>query len=176
MTLHVPLASFAELARTWGVKQAFVQATGDTVTLSAAHPTLDRLLLAKGKGVAEEFKSDLRTAGLEALTGTWNGVESLIALEEGEEDWPYVASVSFVSSEDVPGVWVDAYRELPAQVTVLRRLFDDFRSTGELEDVAFEEFVRLARPNVVIVSPADLREYVREQEIPDCPPVTTQDL
>ncbi len=165
MTLHVPITSFVELARSWGVKQAFVKKKGKELVVSGAHPTRERLLIANGSGEAEALMSDLRAAGLEVFQGSWNGVTEGSEGESLASGWPFIAAVGFVSSEEIPGVWVDAYKELPAQVTVLRRLYEDFRSTGELEEVAFEEFVRLAKPNVIIVTPADLADFVRVEPL-----------
>jgi hypothetical protein len=168
MVLHVPFTSFLELARSWGVKEAFVSPSGESVIVSAAHPSQPRILKATVRKHAEEVNGDLRNAGLTPYPGQW---EAESAENEGQEseEWPFVAAVSYIAAEEMPGVWVDAYKELPAQVTVLRRMYDDFRSTGELDEIPFEEFIRLSHPNVVILSPADLREFARQDE-PDCPP------
>jgi hypothetical protein len=39
-------------------------------------------------------------------------------------------------------------------------MYEELRETGELSEVSFEEFVRLANANVVVVTPAQLRGYV----------------
>jgi hypothetical protein len=47
---------------------------------------------------------------------------------------------------------------------VLKSLFDEFRDTGELDEISFEEFVRQANPNVVIVSPSELQSFLTQKD------------
>lgn len=76
----------------------------------------------------------------------------------------YVAAIAYQSSEHKPGIWVDAFPSLPTQVQALRALFDEFRATGEIAEVSFEEFVRLANPNVVIVGPAEIHSFLTQKD------------
>ncbi len=55
---------------------------------------------------------------------------------------------------------------------VLKAMYEEFRATGELGDVAMEEFIRLANPNVVIISPNELLSYLLQKE--DCPPAISE--
>jgi hypothetical protein len=43
-------------------------------------------------------------------------------------------------------------------------MFDEFRATGELDEIPFEEFSTLANANVVIVSPAEIDSYLRQKD------------
>ena len=72
-----------------------------------------------------------------------------------------------MSERLMPGVWVDAYSEQPSAAMALKGLYDEFRSTGEVGEISFEEFVRLALPNVVIVSPLEIEKFIESKE-PDC--------
>ncbi|MBI3720930.1 MAG: hypothetical protein HY248_00125, partial [Fimbriimonas ginsengisoli] len=55
------------------------------------------------------------------------------------------------------------YEDPPTQLQVLRTLYDEFRETGEVGDVSFDAFVRMAQPNVLILSLAELREFLRSK-------------
>ena len=53
---------------------------------------------------------------------------------------------------------------LPTQLTVLKTMYDEFRHTGDIEEVPFEEFVQFTNPNVVILSPAELESFAKQKE------------
>lgn len=85
-------------------------------------------------------------------------------LQEEEQPEAFIGAVAYQSEADEPGLWVDAYPTMPTQAQVLRGLYEDFQSTGEVNDqVSFEEFVRLAKPTVVVVSPNEVRSFVGEK-------------
>ena len=48
-------------------------------------------------------------------------------------------------------------------MAVLRTMFDEFRDTGEMEHISFEEFLQLANPNVVILTPSELRSFMDQK-------------
>lgn len=159
MTLRVPFDLFSEtVRRVVGTDEAYLVAT-DAGSICTAFDTNKRVrVLTKQAGPANATKEKLEKAGMKIRPGYW---------AEGDEDvpepaptMPYVAGVSYHTNNSQPGVWVDAYDALPTVALVLRAMYDEFTDTGELQDVSFDEFVRLARPNVVIVSPAELISYV----------------
>jgi hypothetical protein len=157
MTLHVPFESFAEsVKRILRHRQAFV-ATHPRGSLCTAALPAERTVVAavlEGVGV-DEAKRRLAKDGLEVFDGSW------LPAESAPSALPYIASVSYVSSEPTPGAWIDAFPSLPTSVQVLRVMYEEFRGTGELKEVSFEEFVRLANPTVVIASPSEIERYLQ---------------
>jgi len=89
--------------------------------------------------------------------GTWIADRPLQPPSESADC--YVASVAFASKEG-PGVRVDAYPHMPTQVQVLRSMYDELCESGELEGTSFEDFTRLAKPTVAIVSPREIEGYL----------------
>ena len=159
MTLRVPFEQFSEtVRRVVGTDEAYVVPT-DNGCICTAFDTAKRVrVLTKESGPAKAAKEKLEKAGMKIRPGYW---------AEGDEDVPeptpqvpFVAAVSYDATNHHPGVWVDAYDVLPTPAQVLRAMFEEFSDTGELHDVSFEEFVRLAKPNVVIVTPSELISYV----------------
>jgi hypothetical protein len=75
-----------------------------------------------------------------------------------------VAAVSYASGTNQPGVWVDAFEGPPTTVQVLRSVYEEFRKNGEMPEVSFEEFVRIANPNVAIVTPPELAAYLQAKQ------------
>jgi len=163
MTLRVPFDLFSEtVRRVCATNEAYVAPTETGCICTAFEPTKGIRVLAKESGPGKAAREKLEKSGMKVSPGYW---------ADGEEDVPepaprvpFVAAVSYDASNHLPGVWIDAYNELPTAAQVLRAMFDEFSDTGELHEVSFEEFVRLAKPNVVIVTPSELISYVAAKD------------
>jgi hypothetical protein len=168
VTLRVPFESFAAVVeRVLGVRDAFVVRHPAGCLVTAADPARLATVASVAETGPEETRAALAQLGFEVFEGQWSMTDPGDLECEGAD--PYVAAVGYASGEGQAGVWVDAYPSLPTTVHVLRTMYDEFRETGELGDVPFEEFVRLAHPNVVIVSPSDLRSYLSDKTEPPTP-------
>ena len=158
MTLQVPLSDFAEtIERILKLKEAYISRVSQGVLVTAASAENAVSVVALTKFEPDQVKSVLESAGVTCREGAWHTEVSteLFATEEPL----YVGAVSYKTGDDKPGVWVDAYSFQPTQVQVLWFIYEEFRSTGELRDLPFEEFVRQANPNVVILGPNELRSF-----------------
>jgi hypothetical protein len=162
VTLQVPFESFATVVgRVLGAREAFVARHPSGALVTAADPARGAMVASVTSLAPELARERLVDAGFEAFDGSWSGVDATdLACEAAEA---FLAAVAYQSGEGRPGVWVDAYPALPTQVQVLRVMYDEFRETGELSEVTFEEFVRLANPTVVILSPSDLRSFLGQK-------------
>ena len=159
MTLRVPFEQFSEtVRRVVGSDEAYVVPTESGCICTAFETNKRVRVLTKQAGPASAIREKLEKAGMKIRPGYW---------AEGEEDVPepapsipFVAAVSYKANTHQPGAWVDAYDAQPTVAQVLRAMYDEFTDTGELHDISFDEFVRLACPNVVIVTPSELVSYV----------------
>ena len=158
MTLHVPYSDFAAAATRFEVREAYILAKRGVTEISSVMKTSGRILFTRTDQSLDEVREDLTKKGLHVFDGAWS-------IEPPEEDArnsaaeTFVTAVAYVSSEAMPGVWIDAYPWQPTQVQVLRALYDEFRDTGEVGEVPFEDFIRLASPNVAIVSPHEIEGF-----------------
>lgn len=158
MTLRVPFEQFSEtVRRVVGTDEAYVVSTENGCICTAFNTDKRVRVLTKESGPAAAAKEKLEKSGMKIRQGYW---------AEGDEDVPeptpnipYIAAVSYEAANHQTGVWVDAYDALPTPAQILRAMFDEFSDTGELQEVSFEEFVRLAKPNVVIVTPSELTSF-----------------
>lgn len=167
MTLHVPFDQFSRtVQRVLGTKEAYVAASGPGSVVSSAVVEKGFIVVSRTDHSVGAARSKLEHAGLTIHEGNWSLAVDTDLHGEDRAD-PFVAAVAYRSGETTPGVWVDAYPTLPTQIQVLRAMYDEFRQTGELPDVSFEEFVRLSDPNVVIVTPNDLQSFLEKKG--DCP-------
>jgi hypothetical protein len=166
MTLNVPFDQFAKTAlRMTQAKDVFVSGHGSGSLVTAADPEKSLLVISYTDLVVAVAKDRLSKAGLDPHDGIWKLTDEVVT-EEMASAHVYIAAVAYKSGETMPGVWVDAHATLPTQIQVLRAMFDEFRQTGELPDVSFEEFVRLSEPNVVIVAPNELQSFLDKKS--DC--------
>ncbi len=163
MVLRVPFDQFAPtLRRRLGDSaEAYLWRHGAMVLASAGEPKSGLVIVSLARQSFDEAKAVLAKAGIGVFEGSLlDGSGDPLGAESEEA---HVVAVAYRSGENVPGLWVDAFPEPPTHAIALRALYDDFRSSGEVGDVSFEEFVRLSDPNVVIVGPAEIQSYLREK-------------
>lgn len=167
MTLHVPFDEYPEtVKRLLDHSETYLELRSKGVIATAVHPKSDRLVVSATHLTLTDARKVLEGRGMTVHLGRWS-LEVEPELEPLELRNAYIGAVAYVSSEERPGVWVDVFPEMPTQVLVLRALYEEFRTTGELADVSFEEFVRLGKPNVAIVSPAEIATFLEAKE-PGC--------
>lgn len=158
MTLRVPFDGFIPALRRAGMEEAYVSPIPTGCVVTAADPKVEWRLYCRVKDTPENVWATLEAAGIQVYDGIWEG-------EADETDdvgvaGAYIGAVSYETEEIKPGLWIDAFHDLPTQVQVLRCMYDEFKQTGETGDVTFEEFVRMANPTVLVLSPADLRSFL----------------
>lgn len=160
MTLRVDLENFpAAVRRHLGQGPVYVCALGPGSVVTAGDPKTGTVVFAHTRRSVDDTQAILIGAGFEVEHGRW-------MTDGGEEDFPptpYVAAVAYKSREGVSGVWVDAFLDVPSQTRVLRAMYDELRTTGEVGDVSFDTFVRLAAPTVAVVSPEDLAKFAEQK-------------
>lgn len=167
MTLTVPFDQFSKtIHRVLGIKEAYVASSGTGSIVSAATSEAGLIVVSRTDLNLDAAKSKLEHSGMTVFEGSWS-LPSGAGSKDSPTFEPFVVAVAYKSGESGPGVWLDAFPALPTQVQVLRSVYDEFRETGELPEVSFEEFVRLSDPNVVIASPNDLQSYL-DKKI-ECP-------
>ena len=166
MTLHVSFEQFPKtVAHLLASQNVFVAAQGFGSLVTAADPEKGILIVCKTDHTPASAKSKLSGFGLDVLEGAWKLTDEIPVEQDGSIE-AFVAAVSYKSGENMPGLWIDAYPALPTQVQVLRAMHEEFRHTGELAEVSFEEFVRLSEPNVIILSPHDVQSFLDKKK--DC--------
>lgn len=143
-----------------GRRLAALSKRPDGVVATAAAPEKHTVVAAGSSRPMAEVEEFLKGAGFDVVPGEWRDGDSF-NLDPSSGSSSYVAAVAYRSREEMPGLWMDAFPHEPTTGEVLKALYDDFAATGDLEDVPFEEFIRVAHPNVVILSPDDVAKFVR---------------
>lgn len=163
MVLQVEYDDFAAaVEKVLAIKLAFAVRQGSTTVVTAAKADKNAIVRAEtSKGVAA-VRNELQLKNIEVLDGEWRaGGGAALAASAIAETAGYIGAVAYKSREAMPGLWVEAFPHEPTNAEVLRAIFDEFSATGELEEVTFEEFVRLAQPNVLVLAPDDVAAFLR---------------
>lgn len=159
MTLQVPFEQFVATAkRVVGAKEAYISRHPKGSLVTASSESARMVVASVTVASVDAARGKLREAGMHVYDGGWS-TEGLIEETVAPPPEIYVAAVAYESGEGRPGIWLDAFPELPTQVQVLRAMYREFLDTGELTDIPFEEFVRLANTNVVVVPPSQLAGF-----------------
>ena len=167
MTLTVPFALFTDaVRRELAVKSVYLHASGAKVVVTAANVNTGASVLATTHLPADKVRESLKKDGFQVNDGSW---ATIIETEFPETHSPTltVVAIGYSSADNMPGVWVDAYSAEPTKMDALRAMFEEFRQSGEVDDVPFEEFLRLSNPNVIIVSGAELAKYLSAKRLPE---------
>lgn len=161
MVLQVAFEDFgAAVKRVLGDKvDAYLCQNKDEVVVTAGRSAESTIVVATTDLSEDDARAALSKQGLQTFFGRWTD-DLVLADLEGGSGKMYVAGVAFKAVGGAPGIWLDAFPMLPTQVQVLRSMYDELNATGEIANVSFEEFVRLAESNVVVASPTDLKSYV----------------
>jgi len=159
MTLHVDFDRFADEAKRY-VKNpvAYLSRLENRTHATSADPAAGVLISASASITMEEAKAKLTAQGLEVAHGGWS--QGMVGASDSLGELPYVAAIAYKSSDEMPGLWVDAFAEAPSAAVAIKALYDEFKETGEIAELTLEEFVRVASPNVTIVSPGDLERFL----------------
>ena len=155
MTLEVPMEEFvATVRRMGGDLSAFVTHENGGTRLSAADPAKNLRMVAYSPLAPEVVARTLEGEGIRAVAGRWIPDDAPAAAGE-----IHVAAVAYRTDGAQPGLWVDAFPESPTGIQAIRAMFAEFQSTGEVATIPFEEFMRIAEPTAVVLSPAELRGF-----------------
>jgi hypothetical protein len=155
MVLTVPIEGFAEAVKSHGdLKNAYVTTFGSQTVVTAFDPASGVIVRAHSLEPTDSVRKGLESKGIKVSLGHW-GDRS----EDPGALW--VAAVAYKSVESMPGVWVDTFEDEPSKGQVLQAMYDEFRASGEAEDVLLDEFIELVEPNVVVLSPDRQAEFAR---------------
>ena len=80
-------------------------------------------------------------------------------------DMPFLGAVSYRANKERTGVWLEAYPELPTETRVLQDLYEEFKESGELEDISFDQFEAGAQATVVVLSPDQIETFLTTKRL-----------
>jgi hypothetical protein len=164
MTLQVSFEQFpGTVKRLLNQEEAYVSAHDAGALVTSGKPDKGIVVASLTPYTPEVASASLKDLGLAVYEGTWLTPEEILSGAPPTQQ-AFIASVAYRAAGDKPGLWMDAYPTLPTQLTVLKAMYDEFRATGEVDEVPFEEFVQLANATVVIVSPAEVESFLKQKE------------
>ena len=162
MVLTVPFNDYPTVVKRLELLDVFVLAHSKHTVISAVDLHKNILVTSTSELGVSEVKSRLESSGLHVFSGQWSDQDSKVS-QNGAQD-AFVAAVAFRSREAMPGLWVDAFPTMPTPQIVLRSMYDEFRANDEIGNVSYEEFIKLAHPNVVILNPSEVSTFLAQKE------------
>ena len=105
-----------------------------------------------------EVEADLQKASLNFTSGAWS-----MGDEAGSHEMAIV-SVAYISNEEAPGLWVEAFPFKPDISDVVSRIMEEFQREGTLSGVSAEQFREMAKPNIVILDQREIQEMLAQFE------------
>lgn len=157
MTLTVAFDQFADTLKRLGLsKEVFIAPADAKVVITAFHADKNFFVATESSLSIEQVEADLKQMGLTVFQGVWKEG----APTDVDKEAQYIAAVAYKAKNHQVGVWLDAYPYQPTQAQVLHAIYDEFKQHGEIGDLGFEAFVRLANPTVVIASHAEMLNFV----------------
>ncbi|MEI7987310.1 MAG: hypothetical protein WCI55_16940 [Armatimonadota bacterium] len=161
MTLRVPFDGFVEaVRRNLSTHDAYVHSDKARVVISAGQGDKKMVVIAAAHMTVEEAKSKLHAEGLHVYEGLWSIGDDFDLM-----DMPFLGAVSYRANKERTGVWLEAYPELPTETRVLQDLYEEFKDSGELEDISFDQFEASAQATVVVLSPDQIETFLTTKRL-----------
>lgn len=156
MVLQVDLEGFSdEIGFQRFLPICYVSVQNQYTCVQAFDPEKKIIIQAITTQKIEKVKDYLQEKNLMVREGIWENCGQEVINRHFNQNL-YVAAISYLSSEAKPGLWVHTYQEEPTPAEVLKKIYDEFKEAGEIAQTHFEEFLRLACPNVLILSQKQL--------------------
>jgi hypothetical protein len=166
MVLQVSIESFTEeLKQHLQTNEVYLDSGPEGTVVTASQESCGFVLYASTDAAPEQVHTMLKENGLSVHQGRWHDV----AIPEDQLHIPpySIAAVAYHSAEEKPGLWVNVYSTEPAPIEVLHHLYEEFLATGEMSKIEFEDFIRITKPNVVLLSPQQIESFLRRQKSSD---------
>lgn len=155
MQLEVALDHFAEAALRHGARTAYISAQPTGHTLLTALGPNGLLITARTQSPLIEAQTLVEKGGLFVHPGQLRTAEPQAA---GIENL-FVVAISYRTERGRPGLWVDCRSDAPTEGSALDRFYNELRTDGEIGALTLDEFLDIAEPTVVILSPADIERF-----------------
>lgn len=161
MTLRVPFEGFGEaVRRNLSTHDAYVHSDNARVIVSAGQGDKKMVVVSSSQMSLEEVKSKLHADGLHVFDGLWSIGDDLELME-----MPFLGAVSYRANKEKTGVWLEAYPEMPTETRVLQDLFEEFRESGEVGEMSFDQFEASAQASVVVLSPDQIETFLTAKRL-----------
>ena len=166
MTLRVDYVDFADsVIRITGKREAYWRALGEHIRLSAADPKSQTIVRASTTLDFETVGKALVAENFLLVPGEWTD-ESDVAVDVVESVVGAVAAVTYETTGHHPGVWMDAYPNVPTELEVLEAMYEELTHNGEIPAVTFDRFTSDLNGHVVILTNQQIRNYIGAKLMP----------
>jgi hypothetical protein len=161
MTLRVPFDGFVEaVRRNLATHDAYVHSDNARTIVSAGQGDKLMVVISSTQLPVEEVKTKLHGGGLHVFDGLWSIGDDLELLE-----MPFLGAVSYRANKERTGIWLEAYPEEPSETRVLQDLFEEFKESGEIGDINFDQFEAASQASVIVLSPDQIETFLTAKRL-----------
>ncbi len=161
MTLRVPFDGFVEaVRRNLSTHDAYVHTDKARVVVSAGQGDKKMVVIASAHMTIEEARAKLHEGGLHVFDGLWSIGDDFELM-----DMPFLGAVSYRANKERTGVWLEAYPEEPTETRVLQDLYEEFKESGELDEITFDQFEAGAQATVVVLNPDQIETFLTSKRL-----------
>ncbi len=161
MTLRVPFDGFVEaVRRNLSTHDVYVHTDNARVIVSAGHGEKKMVVITSSELPFEVVKTKLHGEGLHVFDGLWSIGDDLELMK-----MPFVGAVSYRANKDKTAVWFEAYPELPSETRVLQDLYEEFKGSGEIDQITFDQFELSAQASVLVLSPDQIETFLTSKRL-----------
>ncbi|QYK53026.1 MAG: hypothetical protein KF824_12300 [Fimbriimonadaceae bacterium] len=151
----------AELRNRWpNGATVYLARDGQFTLLTALDPSDKTIFSARVSDTLESLSAQLQGMGHDCRNGIWTTQSGATMLED-----LHIAAVAYKSDEKKPGLWVDCFPYLPTQSEVISKILEEFNADGTLETTDNDLFANIAVPNVVILTPAEIQQFIGKNHL-----------
>jgi len=146
----------AELRNRWpNGATVYLARDGQFTLLTALDPSDKTIFSARVPDTLESLTAQLVEIGHECRNGLWTTQSGTTMMED-----LHVAAVAYKSDEKKPGLWVDCFPYSPTHSEIMTKMLEEFNADGTLETTDNDLFARITIPNVVILTPAEIQQFI----------------
>lgn len=162
MVLEVQFEDFAEeIERRFGVREAYIAATSFGSQVTSGDAKSNMVVFARTRLKQPTATKKLEEAKVTVRRGAWTAEDDMA--QEAFLIDTFVAAVAYRSREEMPGLWIDAFPSEPTMHDVLTAMLEEFQESGDVGEVDLDDFTNAVDPNVLILSPTDLRNFAERK-------------
>ena len=139
------------MRRNLSTHDVYVHTDNARIIVSAGQGDKKLVVISSTNLPIEDVRSQLHGDGYHVYDGLWSIGDDLELLE-----MPYIGAVSYRANREKTAIWIEAYPDKPTDAKVLVDLFDEFKASGEIGDITFDQFEASAQASVLIMSPSQI--------------------
>ncbi len=117
-------------------KDVFYQQKGDRLVLTINGKKKDCVVRCNTGFNLQEIEIEFADLGFRLRKGRWFYADEVKGVDLGY----WLTVISYPTTKDTPGIWVDMSYEKPTTQKALKKMYEEFVHSGDLSEISFDDF------------------------------------